>query len=105
MSNLSDFLGRIFFLVQLSSIFTCGLPFHRKTVPFSLMSLSFSTNNVCKNAVFFLTVSFPNRAFVFPYNRITAATAGSGKPAFLLALFLKNEKQNSRKIYTAMFSH
>ena len=30
--------------------------------------------------------------------------AGSGKPAFLHALFLENEKQNSRKNYTAMFS-
>ena len=33
-----------------------------------------------------------------------AARAGSGKPAILDALFLENEKQNSRKNYGAMFS-
>ena len=38
-----------------------------------LVSLSFSTNNVCKNAVFFLAVSFPKKAFVFPNNRISEA--------------------------------
>ena len=38
-----------------------------------LVSLSFSTNNVCKNAVFFLAVSFPKKAFVSPNNRISEA--------------------------------
>ena len=38
-----------------------------------LVSLSFSTNNVCKNAVFFLAVPFPKKAFVFPNNRISEA--------------------------------
>ena len=38
-----------------------------------LVSLSFSTNNVCKNAVFFLAVSFPKKVFVFPNNRISKA--------------------------------
>ena len=47
-----------------------------KNIPpyFSLLvSLSFSTNNICKNAVFFLVVSFPKKAFVFPNNRISEA--------------------------------
>ena len=35
----------------------------------------------------------------------SVAGAGSGNPAFLHALFLENEKQNSRKNYEAMFSH
>ena len=39
----------------------------------SLVSLLFSTNNVCKNAMFFLAASFPNKAFVFPNNRISEA--------------------------------
>ena len=38
-----------------------------------LVSLSFSTSNVCKNVVFFLAVSFPKKAFVFPNNRISEA--------------------------------
>ena len=38
-----------------------------------LVSLSFTINNVCKNAVFFLAVSFPKKAFVFPNNRISEA--------------------------------
>ena len=38
----------------------------------SLVSLSFSTN-VRKNAVFFLVLSFPNKAFVFPNSRISEA--------------------------------
>ena len=38
-----------------------------------LVSLSFSRNNVCKNAVFFLAVSFPKKALVFPNNRISEA--------------------------------
>ena len=38
-----------------------------------LVSLSFSRNNLCKNAVFFLAVSFPKKAFVFPNNRISEA--------------------------------
>ena len=68
-----------------------------------LVSLSFSRNNVCKNAVFFLAVSFPKKDFVFPNNiiesakRAFAARAGSRK-------FLENEKQNSRKNYGAMFT-
>ena len=33
-----------------------------------------------------------------------AAMAGSGKPAFLHALFLENEKQSGRKNYGTMFS-
>ena len=33
-----------------------------------------------------------------------AARAGSGKPVFLHALFLENEKQNSSKNYRAMIS-
>ena len=47
-----------------------------KNIPsyFSLLvPLSFSTNNVCKNAVFSLAVSFPKKAFVFPNNRISEA--------------------------------
>ena len=36
-----------------------------------LVSLSFSRNNMCKNAVFFLAMSFPKKAFVFPNSRIS----------------------------------
>ena len=95
------------------SIFACGLRPHRKTHPTIsssslLVSLSFSTNNVCKNTFFFLVASFPNKAFVFPTiesaKHAFAARAGSGKPALLHVLFLENEKQNSRKKYGAMFS-
>ena len=46
--------------------------------------------------MFFRTVESAKPAF--------AAGAGSGKPALLHALFLENEKQNSRKTYGAMFS-
>ena len=64
-----------------------------------LVSLSFSTNNVCKNAVFFLAVSFPKKAFVLPNNRQTIESA---KCTFAASAgwrnFLENEKQNSRKI-------
>ena len=38
-----------------------------------LVSLSFSRNNLGKNEVFFLAVSFPKKAFVFPNNRISEA--------------------------------
>ena len=74
-TNLSDFLGRIFLLVQMSWIFACDLRLHRDIAPYfcSLDSLSFSTNNVCKNVVFFLAVSFPNKAFVFPNSKIGEA--------------------------------
>ena len=63
-----------------------------------LVSPSFSRNNVCKNAVFFLAVSFPKKAFVSESaKRAFAARAGLRK-------FLENEKQNSRKIYGTMFT-
>ena len=46
--------------------------------------------------LFFQTVESAKRAF--------PARASSGKPTFLHALFLENEKQNSSKNYGAMFS-
>ena len=46
--------------------------------------------------LFFQTIESAKRAF--------AARADSGKPAFLHALFLENETQNSRKKYGAMLS-
>ena len=61
-----------------------------------------------KNAVFFLSGSFLKKLSFFQTmesaKRTFAARAGSGKPALLPALFLKNEKQNSRKNYGAMIS-
>ena len=93
------------------SIFACGLQLHGKTYPnFSLLvSLSFSTNNVCKKCSVFLAVSFPNKVLFFQTiesaKHALAVRAGSGKPALLHALFLENEKQNSSKNYGAMFSH
>ena len=47
--------------------------------------------------LFFQTIESAKCAF--------ATRAGSGKPAFLHALFLENERQNGRKHYRAMFSH
>ena len=82
---------------------------HTPPPHFSLpVSLSFSRNNIAKTKffswqhpsqtmlLFFQTIESAKRTF--------AARAGSGKPAFLHALFLKNEKQNSRKNYGAPFS-
>ena len=46
--------------------------------------------------LFFQTIESAKCAF--------ASMAGSGEPAFLHVLFLKNKKQNSRKNYMAMFS-
>ena len=77
----------------------------------SLGSLLFSTNNVklCKNADFFLAHPFQIKLLFFQIivsaKRTFAAMAGSGKPIFLHMLFPRNEKQNSRKNYTVMFSH
>ena len=93
----------------MSSNFVCGLLLYRRTSPppplyFSLLvSLSFSTTNVCKTAFFFLVVSIPNKAFVFPKNNkiseacICPARAGSGKPAFLHA-FPKLKNKTAEKI-------
>ena len=66
-----------------------------------LVSLSFSTNNVCKNAVFSWRCPFQRKLLFFQTiesaKREFVARAGSRK-------FLENEKQNSRKNYGAMFS-
>ena len=47
--------------------------FTEKHTPYfsSLVSLSFTTNNICKNVIFFLATSFPNKAFVFLSNRMS----------------------------------
>ena len=74
----------------------------------SVVSLSFSTNNVCKNSVFSLGRPFQTKLLFFQTIESAkcafATMAASRKRAFLHALFLENEKQNSRKDYTAMFS-
>ena len=85
----------------MSSIFACGLRFHRKTVPYFslLVSLLFSTNSVCKNADFSLAASFPN-------NRISKVRifhhGWFRKTCISPCIVSQNEKQNSRKNYTAI---
>ena len=72
----SDFLGRIVFPRPNELNFGMWPSTSWKNIPpylSLLVSLSFSTNNVCKSAVFFLAVSFPKKAFVFPNNRISEA--------------------------------
>ena len=111
MSNLSDFLGRIFFTRPNELNFCMWPSISLKNIApyFSLLvSLSFSTNNVCKNAGFSWWNPFQTKLLFFQTRESAkhafAAMASSGEPAFLHALFLENEKQNSRKNYTAMFS-
>ena len=74
--RVSDFLGQIFFPSP-NELNFCMWPstLSKKIPPYLslLVSLSFSTNNACKNAVFSLAVSFPKKAFVFPNNRISEA--------------------------------
>ena len=72
----SDFLGRIVFPRPNELNFGMWPSTLQKNVPpylSLLVSLSFSTNNICKNAVFFLVVPFPKKSFVFPNNRISEA--------------------------------
>ena len=103
--NVSDFLGCIFFLIQMSSIFACGFPLHRKTYPpilvcwflFHFPQITYAKMHFFswrhpfqRKILFFQTIESAKRAF--------AAKAGSRKPALFL------EKQNSRKNYGAMFS-
>ena len=81
----------------MSSIFECGLQFHRKTLSPILVHwflFRFAQITSAKTRRFFLVASFPNKAF--------AAVAGSGKPAYLHAIFLENKKQNSRKNYSQL---
>ena len=104
-NSVSDFLGHIFFLIQLSSIFAWGLPLHRKTYPpilvcwflfrfphithaktqFSSWWRPFQTE-----LLFFQTIQSAKHAF--------ATTAGPGKPAFLLRYFSKTKNKTAVKI-------
>ena len=73
-NHVSDFLGRIFFPRRNGINFCMWPSTSEKNVPpylSLLVSLSFSANNVCKNAVFFLAVSFQKKALVFQNNRIS----------------------------------
>ena len=55
-----------------------------------------------KTAVFFLVVSFANKALFFQTiesaKRAFSTRAGSGKPAFFHALFLENRRKTAVKI-------
>ena len=66
-----------------------------------LVSLSFSTNNVCKNAVFFLAVSFPKKAFVFPINRISEACIC--RQCWLKKISWKRETKQQKKLRDNVF--
>ena len=72
-----NWLFRPFFsLVQMLSIFACGLNLHRKTYAPILVCwflFRFSDITYAKTHLFFLAVSFPNRPFVFANNRISKA--------------------------------
>ena len=67
-----------------------------------MVSLSFSTNKYAKTQFFSWRRPFQTKFLFFQTiesaRRAFAAMAGSGKPAFLHALFHEDEKQNSRKI-------
>ena len=94
----------------MNSIFAYGPRLYRKTYPlfppphFSLLvSLTYAKTQCFScwhpfqtKFLFFQTLESAKRAF--------AAREVSGKPAFFHALFLENEKQNSRKNYGAIFS-
>ena len=76
----------------------------------SLVSLSFSTNNICKNAVFswrhpFQTkLLFKNSKLVIESAKRTfAAKAGSGKPAFCMHYFLKTNNKTAENLTTQSF--
>ena len=108
---LSDFLGRIFFTRpnELDFCMWPSIPW-KNIVPYLVHWFLFRFPQVAytktqffpggvlskQGFCFFQTIESAKRAF--------SAMVGSGKPAFLHALFLENEKQNSRKNYTAMFS-
>ena len=75
-NTVSDFLGKIFFPGPNELNFCMWPSTSSKNIPpylSLLVSLSFSRNKVGKNPVFFLAVSFPKKAFVFPNNRISEA--------------------------------
>ena len=93
------------------SVFACGLRLHRKTYPPILVRwflCHFPQIAYAKTQFFFRRRPFQTKLLFFQTmesaKRAFAAGAGSGKPALLHALFLENEKQNSRKNYGAMFS-
>ena len=95
----------------MSSIFACGLRLHRKTWLLILVRwflFRFPQITYAKTQFFSWQRPFQTKLLFFQTIESAkcafAATAGSGKPAFLHALFLGNEKQNSRKNYGAMFS-
>ena len=113
MNSVSDFLVRFFFLlIQISSVFACGLQLRRKTCTpyFSLLvSLLFSTNNIhvhCMQIHRFFSWQHPFQTKLLFFQimesvkRAFASRAGSGKLALLHALFLENEKENSRQKFT-----
>ena len=100
----SDFLGRIVFPRPNELNFGMWPSTSWKNIPpylSLLVSLSFSTNNVCKSAVFFWRCPFQRKLLFFQTiesaKRAFAASAGWRK-------FLENEKQNSRKNYGITFS-
>ena len=66
-----------------------------------LVSLSFSTNNICKNAVFFLAVSFPKKAFVFPNNRISEARIC--RQCWLKKISQKRKREEQKKLRDNVF--
>ena len=95
------------------SIFACNLPLHRKTYPPILVCwflCRFPQITYAKMQFFFSWWHpFQTKLICFSkqwyqWSAHLPPGAGSGKPALLHALFLKNEKQNSRKNYEATFS-
>ena len=99
----SDFLGRIFFLVQMSSIFACDLGLNRKTL---------SRNFFCCFVFRFREIFFNQhwrqmRASLILLFGKTKAFFGKGtarkKTAFLHTLFVENERETSKLKWGAMF--
>ena len=99
----SDFLGRIFFLVQMSSIFACDLGLNRKTL---------SRNFFCCFVFRFREIFFNQhwrqmRASLILLFGKTKAFFGKDtarkKTAFLHTLFVENERETSKLKWGAMF--
>ena len=100
----SDFLGRIVFPRPNELNFGMWPSTSQKNIPpylSLLVSLSSSTNNVCKNAVFFRAVSFPKKAFVFPNNRISEARIS--RQCWLKKVSRKRKEKQQKKIRDNVF--
>ena len=103
-NHVRGFLGHFFLLVQMISIFACGLRLHRKTYPpyFSwLVSVSFFRNNVCKMHFFSWWCPFQTKLLFFQtiesVKYAFASGAGLEKPALLHALFSKTNNKTTEK--------